>query len=256
MPVRMYSWNVNGIRAIMNKGLADSLNDLNPDIIGLQETKAQNHQVEEALESINGYHIYSNHAERKGYSGTAVLSKVEPTNVQYGIGVKAHDNEGRVTTLEFDDYFYVTVYVPNSGRGLVRHEYRGKWDKAFRKYLKDLDSNKPVIVCGDLNVAHQPIDLAHPKSNYNKTAGYTQLEIDGMTRHLKAGFTDTFRKLHPEDVVYTWWSYMGNARAKNVGWRIDYFLVSNRVMPKVAKSFARNDIMGSDHCPVGILYNP
>ena len=253
MSLRLFSWNVNGIRAVMGKDFAGSINQMNPDIIGLQETKAQTDQVQTALDSIDGYHIYSNHAERKGYSGTAVLSKVEPTNVQHGIGVKAHDNEGRVLTLEFDWGFYVTTYVPNSGRGLARHDYRGTWDKAFRRYLKDLDSAKPVVLCGDLNVAHQPIDLKNPKSNYNKTAGYTQLEIDGFSKHLKAGFTDTFRHLYPEEIAYTWWSYMGNARAKNVGWRLDYFIVSKRLMPSVEDSFTCPDIMGSDHCPVGLL---
>lgn len=238
----------------MKKGLIESLDTLNPDIIGIQETKAQNHQVEEALNPVEGYHIYSSHAERKGYAGTAVLSKAEPLDVRYGIGIDEHDNEGRVITLEFDSFFFITTYVPNSGRGLVRHDYRATWDKDFRKFLNKLDKSKPVILCGDLNVAHQPIDLTHPKSNYNKTAGYTQLEIDGFTNHLESGFVDTFRHLYPEKVEYSWWSYIGNARAKNVGWRIDYFLVSQRIIDKVKDSFTCPDIMGSDHCPVGIIY--
>ena len=173
--------------------------------------------------------------------------------VSYDIGKKVHDQEGRVITAEYDDFYIVTAYVPNSGRGLVRHDYRADWDSDFRAFLKGLDKKKPVILCGDLNVAHQPIDLTHPKPNYNKTAGYTQLEIDGFAGHLKAGFTDSFRKLYPDTVAYTWWSYIGNARAKNVGWRLDYFVVSDRLMKRVKDSLTHPDIMGSDHCPVGLL---
>ena len=253
MSVRLLSWNVNGIRAVMKKDFAQSLDSLNADVLCLQETKAQVDQVVEALEPISGYHVYANHAERKGYSGTAILSKTEPTNVTYDIGVKVHDQEGRVITAEYDDYYLVTTYVPNSGRGLVRHDYRSKWDKALRSYLKNLDKHKPVILCGDLNVAHQPIDLKNPKSNYNRTAGYTQLEIDGFSKLLKDGFVDTFRSLYPEEIAYTWWSYMGGARAKNVGWRLDYFVVSKRFLPEVKDSITCPDIMGSDHCPVGLL---
>ena len=252
MSDRLISWNVNGIRAAMKKDFDKNLSSLNVDVICLQETKAQVDQVKEALDSIDGYHVYANHAERKGYSGTAILSKKKPINVQDDIGVRAHDNEGRVITAEFDDYYLVTTYVPNSGRGLVRNDYRGTWDKAFRIFLKDLDKHKPVVLCGDLNVAHQPIDLKNPKSNYNKTAGYTQLEIDGFSKHLDAGFVDTFRKMHPDEIAYSWWSYRAGAREKNVGWRLDYFLVSERLMPSVNDSFIRPDMMGSDHCPVGI----
>ena len=253
MGSRLISWNVNGIRAVVKKDFFDSLEALKPDIMGIQETKAQDHEVEKALESLAGYHIYASHADRKGYAGTAILSRTEPVAVKYGIGMERHDNEGRVITAEYDDFYFVTAYIPNSGRGLVRHDYRGKWDNDFRLFLVDLDKHKPVVLCGDLNVAHQPIDLARPKSNYNKTAGYTQLEIDGMTRFLDAGFIDTFRELYPEKVEYTWWSYIGGARAKNVGWRIDYFLVSERLKDRVKDSFTCPDVMGSDHCPVGII---
>ena len=252
MSQRLISWNVNGVRAVLKKDFAGSLDTLNADVLCLQETKAQVEQVEEALDGFDGYYIYANHAERKGYSGTAVLSRKKPTNVEYDMGVKVHDQEGRIITAEYDDYYLVTTYVPNSGRGLVRLEYRAKWDKAFRRFLKNLDSHKPVILCGDLNVAHQAIDLKNPKSNYNRTAGYTQQEIDSFSKLLKEGFKDSFRTLYPEEIAYTWWSYMGGARAKNVGWRIDYFVVSDRFMPNVKDSFICPDIMGSDHCPVGI----
>ncbi|MDX1406472.1 MAG: exodeoxyribonuclease III [Saprospiraceae bacterium] len=250
MALKIVSWNVNGLRAVMKKDFDASLAAMAPDIICLQETKAQEDQVHEALESINGYHIYANSAERKGYSSTAILSKIKPTQVQNDIGVKVHDREGRVITAEYDEYYLVTAYVPNAGRGLVRHDYRAKWDKSFRRFLVNLKEHKPVILCGDLNVAHQPIDLAHPKPNYNKTAGYTQLEIDGFTRHLEAGFVDTFRHLYPETVRYSWWAYFRNAREKNVGWRIDYFLVSDGLMPRVADTSMHSEIMGSDHCPI------
>lgn len=253
MSKRFFSWNVNGIRAVMKKDFASSLEALDPDVLCLQETKAQVDQVKETLESLNGYHIFANQAERKGYSGTALMTKEEPTNVQYGIGVEEHDQEGRVITAEYDDLYLVTAYVPNSGRGLVRHDYRARWDEDFRKYLNSLDQHKPVILCGDLNVAHQPIDLKNPKSNYNKTAGYTQLEIDGFSRLLDSGFVDSFRHLYPETVEYSWWSYMGGARARNVGWRLDYFVFSERLMSNVEDSFIRQEIMGSDHCPVGVV---
>lgn len=252
MSTRLISWNVNGIRAIMKKDFTEILASMETDVLCLQETKAQVDQVMEAVESIDGYYKYANHAERKGYSGTAIFSKIEPTNVQYDIGVKAHDNEGRVITAEYDDYYLVTVYVPNSGRDLVRLDYRSTWDKSFRKYLKDLDKHKPVIVCGDLNVAHQAMDLKNPKPNYNKTSGYTQVEIDGLSKHIDSGFIDTFRHMYPEEIAYTWWSYRAGARQRNIGWRIDYFLVSERMMPSVADSFIRPNMMGSDHCPLGI----
>jgi exodeoxyribonuclease-3 len=251
-PKRLISWNVNGIRAGVKKGFAERLKEINPDVIGLQETKAQDDQVQEALAEIEGYYIYSNSAERKGYSGTAILSKTEPISVTSDIGVAEHDTEGRVLVAEFEDYYYITVYVPNSGRGLIRLDYRKTWDEAFRNYIKGLEKKKPVIVCGDLNVAHQAIDLARPKSNYNKTSGYTQVEIDGMTAHLGAGFTDTFRHFHPDEPDhYSWWSARGGAREKNVGWRLDYFMVSNGILGNVKKAFIMSDVYGSDHCPVG-----
>lgn len=248
--VKIVSWNVNGLRAIVKKDFGENLNLMKPDVICMQETKAQDEQVESALEPLSEYYIYPNSAERKGYAGTAILSKKKPVNIRRDIGVKKHDEEGRVIAAEFDDFYLVTVYVPNSGRGLVRLDYRASWDRDFRKYLQDLDKHKPVIACGDFNVAHQPIDIAHPKSNYNKTAGYTQREIDGFSKLLDAGFVDTFRSLYPERVEYTWWSVVTNARAKNVGWRIDYFLVSERLMKSVAESKMHGEIFGSDHCPV------
>jgi exodeoxyribonuclease-3 len=253
MSTKIVSWNVNGIRAVMKKDFASSLAQLDPDILCLQETKAQEDQVQKALESISGYHVFANAAERKGYSGTAILAKTKPSQVHFDISMDIHDNEGRVITAEYSDFYLVTVYVPNSGRGLVRHDYRAQWDKDFRKFLTDLNAHKPVIICGDLNVAHQPIDLANPKSNYNKTAGYTQLEIDGFKEHLEAGFVDAFRHLNPETVAYSWWSYMGKARAKNVGWRIDYFLVSDSLLLNVKESNIRHAITGSDHCPVQLV---
>jgi len=250
--VKIASWNVNGLRAIVKKDFAESLQQLEVDILCLQETKAQDEQVEQALEPLSEYYIYPNSAERKGYSGTAILTKKKPINVKNDMGVKIHGDEGRLITAEYDKYYLVTTYVPNSGRGLVRHDYRAKWDKDLRKYLQGLDAHKPVILCGDLNVAHQPIDLAHPKSNYNKTAGYTQLEIDGFTQLLEAGFIDTFRHIYPDRVEYTWWSVVTNARVKNVGWRIDYFVVSERFMPSIKDSVIHGEIFGSDHCPVAI----
>jgi len=250
--MKIVSWNVNGVRAVVKKDFGDSLAVMTPDILCLQETKAQDDQVEKALEPLSEYYIFPNSAERKGYSGTAILSKKKPVNVQNDMGVKIHDQEGRVIAAEYDKFYLVTVYVPNSGRGLVRLDYRKKWDKDFRKYLSELAGHKPVIACGDFNVAHQPIDLAHPKPNYNKTAGYTQQEIDEFKKLLDLGFVDTFRKLYPERIEYTWWSVVTNARAKNVGWRIDYFVVSDGIMKAVKESGMHSDIFGSDHCPVAL----
>lgn len=249
---RLISWNVNGVRAVMKKDFDKILKEMNPDVLCLQETKAQDDQVQEALESIEGYHIFSNSAERKGYSGTAILSKEKPIDVTSDIGVKSHDTEGRVLCAEYKDYYLVCVYVPNAGRELVRLDYRTKWDKAFNKYLKDLDAKKPVVVCGDFNVCHRDIDIARPKPNYDKSPGYTQKEIDGMDRFVKSGFVDTFRTLHPDEVAYSWWSFRAGARGKNIGWRIDYFLVSERLMSQVDQAFIKPEVMGSDHCPVGI----
>ena len=250
--MKLISWNVNGIRAVMKKDFEESLNQMNPDVLCLQETKAQDDQVAEAIADINGFHVFSNSAVKKGYSGTAILSKKEPLNVTYDIGIEKFDQEGRVTSVEFKDFFLVNVYVPNSQSALTRLDYRTEWDAAFLAFLKDLEKTKPVIVCGDFNVAHRDIDLKNPKSNYNKNAGYMQEEIDGMDNYLSAGFVDTYRELKPDTIKYSWWSYRAGARPRNVGWRIDYFLTSKSIFPKVKDAFILNDIMGSDHCPVGI----
>lgn len=248
--MRLVSWNVNGIRAAMKKNFAASLKTMNADMLCLQETKAQDDQVIEALTDINGYHIYTNSAEKKGYSGTAILSKIEPKSVSFDMDIAEHDQEGRVIALEFETFFLVTVYTPNSGSELKRLEYRQQWDRDFLSYLKQLEKKKPVILCGDLNVAHKDIDLARPKANYNKSAGYTQEEIDGMDNIIAAGFIDTFRDKNPEAVKYSWWSYRAGARGKNVGWRIDYFFVTKSLSNKIAAVDILNDVMGSDHCPV------
>jgi exodeoxyribonuclease III len=251
--MKLISWNVNGIRAIMKKDFAELVRKMNPDILCVQETKAHVDQVDALLEEYP--HHYWNSAAKKGYSGTAVFSKVKPLAVFYGVGCKdtdEEDDEGRVLILEFDEYFLVNTYTPNSGRGLKRIDFRQGWDKKFSTFMKKLDKKKPVVLCGDLNVALTSIDLKNDKANYNKSAGYTQIEIDGLNRTLEAGFVDTWRTMHPEEVKYTWWSYMFSARSRNIGWRIDYFVVSKRFMEKVKKSFILNDVMGSDHCPVGI----
>lgn len=249
--MKLLSFNVNGVRAAAGKTLIEDLHAIDADVVGLQETKATPEQVKEALADLNGYHIYAFSAEKKGYSGTAVLSKSEPMSVTMGIGTPEHDNEGRAITAEFEDFYFVTTYVPNSSSGLRRLDYRTQeWDVAFLAYCKELETRKPVVICGDMNVAHQAMDLKNPKPNYNKTPGYTQAEIDGMSTMLEAGFVDTFRHLYPETVKYSWWSYRGGARAKNVGWRLDYFIVSEALMPQVKDSEILNDVMGSDHCPV------
>lgn len=251
--MKIISWNVNGIRAVAQKDFFKDLKEMNPDILCLQETKAQDDQVAETLVPANGYHIYSNSAEKKGYSGTAILSKIKPINVSKDIGIAEHDAEGRVLCLEYDNFFLVNVYVPNSGSDLKRLDYRQVWDKDFFNYLKTLETKKPVVVCGDFNVAHKPIDLARPKPNYNKSAGYMQEEIDGMDRFTQGGLIDTFRHFYPEaENKYTWWSYRAGARGKNVGWRIDYFLVSQSFINSLSSASILNEIMGSDHCPVGI----
>ncbi len=251
--MKIISWNVNGIRAIAKKSFFTEIDRMSPDILCLQETKAQDHQVAEAIGMLDGYQLYSCSAERPGYSGTATLTKVKPLAVTKGIGIGEHDTEGRVLCLEFEKYFLVNVYVPNSGSELLRLGYRQNWDKALFDYLKSLEKTKPVIVCGDLNVAHKPIDLARPKDNYNKNAGYMQEEIDGMDRFTSGGFADTFRVLYP-DVKdrYSWWSFRAGARSKNIGWRIDYFLVSELFLPSVRDAFILEEVTGSDHCPVGI----
>ena len=251
--MKLISWNVNGLRAVVTKGFKDFFDNVDADIFCLQETKLQEEQVDENIKSIfNGYNEYWNCAEKKGYSGTAVFSKLKPINVTYGIGIEEHDKEGRVITLEFDKFYLVNCYTPNSKRELERLNYRMQWEDAFRNYLLKLNETKPVIMCGDLNVAHKEIDLKNPKTNH-RNAGFTDEERDKMTKLLNAGFTDSFRYLYPEkEGCYSWWSYMFHAREKNAGWRIDYFIVSNSINKNIKESTIYSDIMGSDHCPVGI----
>lgn len=251
--MKIASWNVNGLRAAIKKDFFQSLESMQVDILCLQETKAQDNQVAAALEPLEGYHIYTNSAVRKGYSGVAILSREEPITVRPDIGIELHDQEGRVLTAEYEDFYLVTVYTPNSGSELLRLPYRETWDQAFLEFVKALEKNKAVLICGDLNVAHKDIDLARPKPNYNKSAGYTQKEIDGLDRLIDAGFVDTFRHLHPDTIKYSWWSYRAGARGKNVGWRIDYFLGSEQLIEeRLKKAEIWNDIYGSDHCPVSV----
>jgi exodeoxyribonuclease-3 len=250
--MHLISWNVNGIRAIAKKDFFESFNNLDPDILCLQETKAQDQEVEKTLAQCNNYHLFTNSADQKGYSGTAILSKEKPITVTRDMGIEEHDNEGRVLCAEYPNYFLVNVYVPNSGQQLERLEYRKIWDVDFLKYLKALEKKKPVIVCGDFNVAHRPIDLKNAKSNYNKTAGYTQIEIDGMENLQNSGFVDTFRQKHPTEVMYSYWSYRFKSRERNTGWRIDYILVSDSLSGKVSKATILTNYYGSDHCPIEI----
>lgn len=251
--LKLVSWNVNGIRAILKKDFLKDIKALNPDILCLQETKAQPEDARTALETLPEYKPFINSSKaRKGYSGTAILTKHEPLNITYDLGLEAHDQEGRVITAEFDTFFLVTVYTPNSGAGMKRLEYRSEWDQVFKDHLTALDQKKPVVVCGDLNVAHTEIDIARPKPNYNKTSGYTQIEIDGLNNILNEGFTDTYRQFYPEEVKYSWWNYKFSARERNVGWRIDYFLVSNRLKEQLKGAEIHNEYFGSDHCPVSL----
>jgi len=252
--MKLISFNVNGIRAIIKKDFISDMKQVNADVICLQETKATVEQVKESVSELSEYEVFANEAERKGYSGTAILTKVKPISVTYDMGIDDHDNEGRIICAEFQDYYVVTVYVPNSGSELLRLGYRQTWDQAFLAYLKNLEETKPVVVCGDFNVAHKAIDLARPKQNYNKSAGFMQEEIDGMDAFTSNGLLDSFRLIHDDEVKYTWWSYRGGAREKNVGWRIDYFLVSDSIKDKVKGAFILNEVHGSDHCPVGILF--
>ncbi|MBN2422289.1 exodeoxyribonuclease III [Candidatus Woesearchaeota archaeon] len=245
---KLVSWNVNGIRAVLKKGFLSWFNKSPIDILCIQETKAHKDQVGLELES---YFQYWNSAEKKGYSGAAVFSKIKPVKVMDGMGIQEHDKEGRIQTLEFDDFFVVNVYAPNAKRGLLRLDYKIKWDNDFLKFLKRLEEKKPVIFCGDMNVAHREIDIARPNSN-RRNAGFTDEEREAFTKILNAGFVDTFRHLHPNTVKYSWWSYMFNARLKNIGWRIDYFCVSKSLVKKIKNAFILNEVMGSDHCPVGI----
>lgn len=251
--MRLVSWNVNGLRAVLNKGFGDFFNSINSDIFCVQETKMQEEQLDMIIKSnFNGYNMYFNSADKKGYSGTAVFSKIKPLNVSYGIGISEHDNEGRVITLEYDKFFLVNCYTPNSKRGLERLDYRMIWEEEICKYLKKLDSNKPIIYCGDLNVAHNEIDLKNPNSNH-KNAGFTDQEREKMSILLNNGFIDTYRYLYPnKEEAYSWWSYMRNARANNIGWRIDYFIVSERIKKNIKQAYIYSDIMGSDHCPIGL----
>lgn len=248
--MKLISWNVNGIRAAIKKDFFDSLTDMNPDVLCLQETKAQDEQVLEALKELKGYHVHCNSAVKKGYSGTAILSKTQAINIEMDMGIEEHDQEGRVIAAEYETFILVTVYTPNSGSELKRLEYRQKWDSDFLNYLKNLEARKPLVICGDLNVANTDIDLARPKPNYNKSAGFTQTEIDGIENLKTAGFIDSFRHINPNQIKYSWWSYRAGARAKNVGWRIDYFLTSKSIKDKIIAADIYNDIMGSDHCPV------
>jgi len=253
MKYQLCSWNVNGIRAAVKKGFETSFKLINADMLCLQETKAQDDQVAEALANIEGYHLYSNSAVKKGYSGVAILSRQKPIEVESDMGIEEHDQEGRVLRATYEDFHLVTVYVPNSKRDLSRLDYRQQWDADFLSYLKELEKTKPVIVCGDFNVAHTEIDLARPKPNYNKSAGFTQAEMDGMDNFVGAGFLDTFRILYPEVTeAYSWWSYMGSARANNVGWRIDYFLTSESLKSQVKEASIHPNYMESDHCPVSL----
>ena len=245
--LKLISWNVNGLRAVYNKGFEDIFKSLDADIFCMQETKMQEGQLDVAFE---GYEFFMNSAVKKGYSGTAILTKIKPISVSYGIGIQEHDLEGRVICLEFEKFYLVNCYTPNSQRELTRLEYRVKWENDFRKYLKKLDKNKPVILCGDLNVAHEEIDLKNPKTNRGN-AGFTDEERREMTNLLSSGFVDSFRYLYPDKTdSYSWWSYMGRAREKNVGWRIDYFIVSDKIKENIEEAEIHPEIFGSDHCPV------
>ncbi len=252
--MRIISWNVNGIRACIRKDcLNPFLKKENPDILCLQETKAHPEQVDPVLGSYEYHHW--NSARKAGYAGTAVFSKFKPQNVSYGLGKEEHDQEGRLITLEFTDFYLVNVYVPNSGRGLPRLEYRQAWDNDFLDYLKKLEKKKPLIICGDFNVAHTEIDLTNPKDNYNKTAGYTQREIEGFTKFINGDFIDTFREFEKKGGNYTYWGQWNNLRVRNIGWRIDYFLISKSLRPRLKRSFILPQYLGSDHCPIGLEIN-
>lgn len=246
--MKIISWNVAGFRACLKKGFDEFFKEINADVFCIQESKVMEDQFDYHPE---GYYKYLNPAERKGYSGTLVYTKVKPINVTYGIGIDEHDHEGRVITLEFEKFYVVTVYVPNVKRDLSRLEYRMQWEEDFKKYLKKLEKSKPVIMCGDLNVAHEEIDLKNAKANIGN-AGFTYEEREKFTKLLESGFIDTFRYFNPEKEQYSWWSYMGHAREKNIGWRIDYFVVSKDIIKKVSNAVIYDEVMGSDHCPVGI----
>lgn len=247
--MKFISWNVNGLRACATKGFEDSFKTLDADFFCLQETKMQHGQLDLQFD---GYQSFWNYADKKGYSGTAIYSRHTPLSVSYGMGIDEHDHEGRVITLEMQDFYLVTVYTPNSQDGLRRLDYRMTWERDFLNYLKSLDQKKPVVVCGDMNVAHEEIDLKNPKTN-RKNAGFTDEERECFSRLLSEGFTDTFRELHPEQVTYSWWSYRFHAREKNAGWRIDYFVVSDRLRSRIQSADIHTEILGSDHCPVELV---
>ena len=247
--MKLISWNVNGLRAVVGKNFYEAFKELDADIFCLQETKLTAGQIEMDLP---GYYEYWNYAEKKGYSGTAVFTKKEPLSVTYGLGIEEHDHEGRVITLEFEDFYFVTVYTPNAKENLERLDYRMVWEDDFRAYLKKLDQTKPVVVCGDMNVAHEEIDLKNPKTN-RRNAGFTDEERSKMTELLNAGFVDTFRYFYPDTVTYSWWSYRFKAREKNAGWRIDYFLTSERLKDRLKDASIHTEIFGSDHCPVELI---
>ena len=249
--MKLISWNVNGLRACEGKGFSEIFKNLDADFFCLQETKMQEGQLDLKFD---GYNSYWNYADKKGYSGTAIFTRHKPLNVSYGLGIDKHDHEGRVITLEMDDFFLVTVYTPNSQDGLKRLDYRMEWEEDFRAYIVELDKKKPVIICGDLNVAHEEIDLKNPKTN-RRNAGFTDEEREKFTSLLNCGFIDTFRSLYPEQITYSWWSYRFQARQKNAGWRIDYFVTSERLAASIADAKIHTDIMGSDHCPVELEIN-
>ena len=253
MSLRFVSWNVNGVRAVAKKGLVESVRQLNPDFLLLQETKAPKEEALNALALLSEYRGYVNASKaRKGYSGTAILVRKEPIEVHYDLNIEKHDQEGRVIWLEYPDFYLVCVYVPNSGEGLKRLNYRKEWDQDFRTFLEGLDRQKPVIVGGDLNVAHKEIDIARAKQNYDVSAGYTQAEIDGFENYLSSGLIDSYRLKYPEEIKYSYWNVIFNSRERNVGWRIDYFLVGEKLKDRIKNAEIHNEIYGSDHCPVSI----
>ena len=250
--MKYISWNVNGLRACIDKGFMDFVNEIRADAIGLQEIKLSDGQLKDF--DLPGYHIYWNYAEKKGYSGTALFTRIRPLNVTYGLGIEEHDHEGRVITAEYEDHYLVVCYTPNSKQELLRLSYRMEWEDAIREYLLGLDKKKPVIYCGDLNVAHEEIDLKNPSSNHHN-AGFTDEERQKMTELLKSGFTDSFRYLYPDETgIYSWWSYRFHAREKNAGWRIDYFITSERIKDKIQSARILTDVYGSDHCPVQLEF--
>ena len=250
--MKLVSWNVNGLRAVINKGFKDFFKEIDADIFCMQETKMQENQLEDNIKEIfKGYNEYWNSAEKKGYSGTAIMTKCKPLNVSYGIGIEEHDKEGRVITLEFNKFYMVNCYTPNSKRELERLDYRMKWEDEVRSYLKRLDDIKPVIYCGDLNVAHEEIDIKNPKTNHF-SAGFTDQEREKMTELLNSGFIDTYRYLYPDKIMYSWWSYMRQAREKNIGWRIDYIIVSDSLKNNLKEADILTQVLGSDHCPISL----